>query len=138
MKRERVNVTQIQIEDVKNHAIIKGNEKYRYKIFIHSMKVYQKLWKEIWDRHSSVRRKKCLYKKIEIGIEVTFFRKQHLKERMIFISMTLTDTKIDMKNANLIKLDKTDQEKSEEKTRYNNFMNFMTDIVIKYGLNENE
>lgn len=79
-----------------------------------------------------------MYKKIEIGIEVTFFRKQHLKERMIFISMTLTDTKIDMKNANLIKLNKTDQEKSEEKTRYNNFMNFMTDIVIKYGLNENE
>lgn len=66
------------------------------------------------------------------------FLKQHLKERMIFISMTLTDTKIDMKNANLIKLNKTDQEKSEEKTRYNNFMNFMTDIVIKYGLNENE
>ena len=57
---------------------------------------------------------------------------------MIFISMILTDTKIDMKNANLIKLDKTDQEKSEEKTKYNNFMSFMTDIVIKYGLNENE
>lgn len=57
---------------------------------------------------------------------------------MIFISMILTDKKIDMKNANLIKLDKTDQEKSEEKSRYNNFMNFMTDIVIKYGLNENE
>ena len=52
--------------------------------------------------------------------------------------MILTDTKIDMKNANLIKLDKTDQEKSEEKTKYNNFMSFMTDIVIKYGLNENE
>ena len=74
-----------------------------------------------------------MYKKIEIGIEETFFRKQHLKERMIFISMILTDT-----NTNLIKLDKTDQEKSEEKTKYNNFMNFMTDIVIKYGLNENE
>lgn len=57
---------------------------------------------------------------------------------MIFISMILTDAKIDMKNANLIKLDKTDQEKSEEKTKYNNFMNFMADIVIKYGLNENE
>ncbi len=57
---------------------------------------------------------------------------------MIFISMTITASTIDMKNANLIKLDKTDQEKSEEKSRYNNFMNFMTDIVIKYGLNENE
>lgn len=52
--------------------------------------------------------------------------------------MILTDTKIDIKNANLIKLDKTDQEKSEEKTKYNNFINFMTDVVIKYGLNENE
>lgn len=52
--------------------------------------------------------------------------------------MTMTATTIDMNNANFFKLEKTEDEKAEEKTRYNNFMNFMTDIIVKYGLNEKD
>lgn len=52
--------------------------------------------------------------------------------------MTMVTTTIDMKNANFIKVDKTEQEKLEEKNKYNNFMNFMADIIVKYGLNEND
>lgn len=57
---------------------------------------------------------------------------------MIFIRMTMAATTIDMKNTNFIKVDKTEQEKLEEKNKYNNFMNFMADIIVKYGLNEKD
>lgn len=43
---------------------------------------------------------------------------------------------IDMANVNFLKIDKTDEERAEERTKYNSFMNFMTDIIVKYGLNE--
>lgn len=39
-------------------------------------------------------------------------------------------------NANLHKIDKTNEERAEEKIKYNSFMNFMADIIVKYGLNE--
>ncbi len=55
---------------------------------------------------------------------------------MIFISMTITTTTIDMNNVDFFKFDKTDNERAEEKSNYNNFMDFMADIVVKYGLNE--
>ena len=44
---------------------------------------------------------------------------------------------INIANARFLKIDKDNNEKDEEKTRYNSFMNFMTDIIVKYGLNEN-
>lgn len=43
---------------------------------------------------------------------------------------------IDMANVSFFKIDKTEEERAEEKTKYNSFMNFMTDIIVKYGLNE--
>ncbi|MDE7200429.1 MAG: hypothetical protein K2O91_00645 [Lachnospiraceae bacterium] len=51
--------------------------------------------------------------------------------------MTMTATTIDMSNADFFRTEKTEDERAEEKSRYNNFMNFMTDIIVKYGLNEN-
>ena len=39
-------------------------------------------------------------------------------------------------NANLHKIEKTNEERAEEKIKYNNFMNFMANIIVKYGLNE--
>lgn len=45
---------------------------------------------------------------------------------------------IDMEKVAFIALDKTDDEKVEEKERYNSFLNFMTDIIVKYGLNEDQ
>lgn len=53
-----------------------------------------------------------------------------------FIRMTETND-INIANARFFKIDKDDNEKDEEKTRYNSFMNFMTDIIVKYGLNKN-
>ena len=49
----------------------------------------------------------------------------------MFISMTITDS-MEQNTVSLIKL-----EKSEDQTNYNSFMNFMTDIIVRYGLNEN-
>lgn len=43
---------------------------------------------------------------------------------------------IGMVNVSFLKIDKTEEERTEEKTKYNSFMNFMTDIIVKYGLNE--
>lgn len=43
---------------------------------------------------------------------------------------------IGMANVSFLKIDKTEEERLEEKTKYNSFMNFMTDIIVKYGLNE--
>lgn len=43
---------------------------------------------------------------------------------------------IGMANISFLKIDKTEEERAEEKTKYNSFMNFMTDIIVKYGLNE--
>lgn len=45
--------------------------------------------------------------------------------------MTMTVTNIDMNNANFFRTEKTEDERAEEKTKYNSFMNFMTDIVVK-------
>lgn len=53
-----------------------------------------------------------------------------------YISMAITND-INVANAIFIRMDKNDNEKIEEKTKYNSFMNFMTDIVLKYGLNNN-
>ncbi len=50
--------------------------------------------------------------------------------------MTVTND-INITNASFLKIDKDDNEKNEEKTRYDSFMNFMTDIILKYGLNKN-
>ncbi len=52
--------------------------------------------------------------------------------------MTMTATTMNMNNVDFIRLDKTEDERAEEKTKYNNFMNFMTDIIVKYGLNEKD
>ena len=60
------------------------------------------------------------------------------ERRMIFISMTMTATNIDMNNVNFLRLEKTEEDRAEEKAKYNNFMNFMTDIIVKYGLNEKD
>ena len=49
--------------------------------------------------------------------------------------MTVTND-IDITKARFYKIDKTDSERIEEKAKYNSFMNFMTDIIVKYGLNE--
>lgn len=57
---------------------------------------------------------------------------------MIFISMTITATNIDMNKVNFFRTEKTEDEKAEEKAKYNSFMNFMTDIIVKYGLNEKD
>ena len=52
--------------------------------------------------------------------------------------MTMTATNIDMNNVNFLRLEKTEEDRAEEKAKYNNFMNFMTDIIVKYGLNEKD
>lgn len=57
--------------------------------------------------------------------------------RIYFISMTITATAVDLRDADVFKFEKTEDEKTEEKANYNKFMNFMTDIIVKYGLNEN-
>jgi len=44
---------------------------------------------------------------------------------------------INIANAKFFKIDKNNNERDEEKSKYNSFMNFMTDIIVKYGLNEN-
>ena len=49
-------------------------------------------------------------------------------------TMAIADINID--NVKFFKLDKTEEERAEEKQKYNSFMNFMTDIIIKYGMNE--
>ena len=63
------------------------------------------------------------------------------------IGMTIAKD-IGMANVSFLKIDKTEEERAivfatgcsmnqtEEKTKYNSFMNFMTDIIVKYGLNE--
>lgn len=56
---------------------------------------------------------------------------------MIFIDMTITNN-MDLNAVDFIKIEKTENERTEEKTIYNNFLNFMTDIIVKYGLNEEE
>lgn len=52
--------------------------------------------------------------------------------------MTMTVTNIDMNKVNFFRTEKTEDERAEEKTKYNNFMNFMTEIIVKYGLNEKD
>lgn len=56
---------------------------------------------------------------------------------MIFIGMTIANN-MDLNTVDFIKIEKTEDERDEEKTIYNNFLNFMTDIIVKYGLNEEE
>lgn len=56
--------------------------------------------------------------------------------RMMFISMTITDS-VEQNTVSLIKLEKSEDQKIEEQANYNSFMNFMTDIIVRYGLNEN-
>lgn len=51
------------------------------------------------------------------------------------IGMTIAKD-IGMANVSFLKIDKTEEERAEEKTKYNSFMDFMTDIIVKYGLNE--
>ena len=56
---------------------------------------------------------------------------------MEWIIIAITNAKhIGMANVSFLKIDKTEEERAEEKTKYNSFMNFMTDIIVKYGLNE--
>ena len=43
---------------------------------------------------------------------------------------------IGMANISFLKTGKTEGERAEEKTRYNSFMGFMADIIVKYGLNK--
>lgn len=50
--------------------------------------------------------------------------------------MTMKDTNIDINKVDFFRTEKTEDEKAEEKAKYNSFMNFMTDIIVKYGLNE--
>ncbi len=54
---------------------------------------------------------------------------------VFFIGMTIAKD-IGMANVRFLKIDKTEEERAEEKTKYNSFMSFMADIVLKYGLNE--
>lgn len=54
----------------------------------------------------------------------------------MFISMTITDS-VEQNTVSLIKLEKSEDQKIEEQANYNSFMNFMTDIIVRYGLNEN-
>lgn len=54
----------------------------------------------------------------------------------MFISMTITDS-MEQNTVSLIKLEKSEDQKIEEQSNYNSFMNFMTDIIVRYGLNEN-
>lgn len=56
--------------------------------------------------------------------------------RMMFISMTITDS-LEQNIVSLIKLEKSEDQKIEEQANFNSFMNFMTDIIVRYGLNEN-
>lgn len=56
--------------------------------------------------------------------------------RMMFISMTIMDS-MEQNTVSLIKLEKSEDQKIEEQSNYNSFMNFMTDIIVRYGLNEN-
>lgn len=43
---------------------------------------------------------------------------------------------IDMDNIVCIKLEKTKEDLAEEKASYNKFMNFMANIIVKYGFIE--
>lgn len=65
-----------------------------------------------------------------------FMRKFKDYGRMMFISMTITDS-MEQNTVSLIKLEKSEDQKIEEQSNYNSFMNFMTDIIVRYGLNEN-
>lgn len=58
---------------------------------------------------------------------------KYKKWSVSIISMAVANT-IDMDRTKFFATDnKTEDEKEEEKTKYNNFMNFMTDIIVRYG-----
>lgn len=42
-----------------------------------------------------------------------------------------------LNNANYIRSERTEKELAEEKANYNKFMNFMANIIVKYGLIKN-